>query len=68
MEKIIQENCMVKNYDFTIFIPANIRNTSKPRYNAAVIILVKRQNDSIINKVSRMKFYSKKNANKNVAF
>ena len=58
---------MAKNYDFTLFLPKHTHNL-QATINPAVMIFIKRQNDSIIIKFTKIMFYPGKKANKNVTF
>ena len=59
---------MAKNYDFTFFSPKKHTHNFQAMINPAVMIFIKRQNDSIIIKLTKITFYLGKKANKNVTF
>ena len=47
---------MAKNYDFTFFLPKYMHNF-QATINPSVMIFIKRQNDSIIIKFTKIMFY-----------
>ena len=47
---------MAKNYDFTFFLPKHTHNF-QAAINPAVMIFIKRQNDPIIIKLTKITFY-----------